>query len=99
MRYDGAPARADRLSCPEAKPHPPRDRARQAATSPLRAPRAAVARQAAHPRRVRSGAGSVGVVVVPPLVWRGLGIALRRVLPLLLAAERGDVEIVPGAPH
>src|SRR6478672_12986589 len=41
----------------------------------------------------------VGVVVVPPLVGRGLGIALRRVLPLLLATERGDVEVAPGASH
>src|SRR4029434_5002069 len=30
---------------------------------------------------------------------RRLGIALRRVLPLLLASERRDVEIIPGAPH
>ena len=39
------------------------------------------------------------VVPVPPLVRRGLGIALGRVLPLLLAPERGDVEVAPGAPH
>ena len=35
----------------------------------------------------------------PPLIRRSLGIALRRVLPLLLAPERSDVEVVPGAPH
>src|SRR6476660_4047121 len=46
-----------------------------------------------------SGAVPVRVVVVPPLVWRGLGVALRRVLPLLLAPECGDVEVAPGAPH
>jgi hypothetical protein len=28
-----------------------------------------------------------------------LRVPLRRVLPLLLAAERGDVEVVPGVPH
>src|SRR5881398_1948511 len=39
------------------------------------------------------------VVPDPPLVRRGLGIALRRVLPLLLTPERSDVEVVPGAPH
>src|SRR6266545_6933993 len=42
---------------------------------------------------------AVGVVVVPPPVRRGLRVPLRRVLPLLLAAERGDVEVVPRAPH
>ena len=41
----------------------------------------------------------VRVVVVPPLVRRSLRIVLRRVLPLLLTAERGDVEVVPRAPH
>src|SRR5262252_4914436 len=50
-------------------------------------------------------AGSIGIRLVwfvvpdPPLVRRGLGVALRRVLPLLLAAERSDVEVAPGAPH
>src|SRR5207244_10817631 len=39
------------------------------------------------------------VVPDPPLIRRSLGIALRRVLPLLLAPERSDVEVVPGAPH
>src|SRR5215218_6645629 len=46
-----------------------------------------------------SPALAVGVVVVPPPVRRGLRVPLRRVLPLLLAAERGDVEVVPGVPH
>src|SRR5919112_5755453 len=46
-----------------------------------------------------SGGVAVRVVVVPPLVGRGLGVALGRVLPLLLAPERGDVEVAPGAPH
>src|SRR6266496_6176565 len=55
--------------------------------------------QAARPQCVQLGARPVCVVVVPPLVWRGLGIALRRVLPVLLATERGDVEIAPSAPH
>src|ERR671922_2426010 len=41
----------------------------------------------------------VRVVVVPPLVRRGLGVALRRVLPLLLAAERRYVEVGPGGSH
>src|SRR5262245_25271244 len=41
----------------------------------------------------------VCVVPVPPFVRRSLWIALRRVLPLLLAPERGDVEVVPSASH
>src|ERR671925_2256703 len=41
----------------------------------------------------------VRVVIVPPLVRRGLGVALRRVLPLLLAAERRYVEVGPGGSH
>src|SRR5215207_1158177 len=39
------------------------------------------------------------VVQVPPLVRRGLRVALRRVLPLLLAPERRHVEVAPGAAH
>src|SRR5215216_1352299 len=50
-------------------------------------------------RRERSGVLAVRVVVVPPLVRRGLRVALRGVLPLLLAPERGDVEIAPGGAH
>src|SRR5208337_5269610 len=47
------------------------------------------------------GRGFRGVVVVPvpPFVRRGLGVALRRVLPNLLTAERCDVEVAPGGPH
>src|ERR1700757_2143450 len=51
------------------------------------------------PLRVRRGFGVVVVMPVPPLVRRGLRIALGRVLPLLLASERGQVEIAPDAPH
>ena len=29
----------------------------------------------------------------PPPIWRSLGVALRRVLPLFLATERSQVEI------
>src|SRR5882724_9798635 len=36
---------------------------------------------------------------VPPLVRHSLGVSLRRVLPLLLTTERGDVEIAPRATH
>src|SRR5438067_4050365 len=39
------------------------------------------------------------VVPDPPLLRRGLGIALRRILPLLLAPERSDIEVVPGVSH
>src|SRR5437588_9080635 len=39
------------------------------------------------------------VVPDPPLVRRGLGVALRRILPLLLAPKRSQVEVAPGAPH
>src|SRR4051794_36100942 len=42
---------------------------------------------------------AVFVVPVPPLVRRGLGIALGEVLPLLLTPERGHVEVAPGAPQ
>jgi hypothetical protein len=47
-------------------------------------------------RRERSRVLAVRVVVVPPLVRRGLRVALGRVFPLLLASKRGDVEIAPG---
>src|SRR5688572_19898361 len=47
----------------------------------------------------RSGGLVVLVVEVPPLVRRGLRVALGGVLPLLLAPERGDVEVAPGAAH
>src|SRR5207248_10856387 len=38
------------------------------------------------------------VVPDPPLVRRRLRVALRRVLPLLLAPERSDIEVVPSVP-
>src|SRR5258705_13801377 len=41
------------------------------------------------------GAGNVTVVPVPPLVRPALGVAFRRVLPLLLTPERRHVEIAP----
>src|SRR5712692_12127498 len=41
----------------------------------------------------------VFVMPVPPVVRRRLGIALGRVLPRLLASERGQVEVAPGAPE
>ena len=50
------------------------------------------------PRRVRRRLGVVGVVPVPPLVRRGLGVTLRRVLPRLVSAEGRDVEIAPVVP-
>src|SRR5205823_526528 len=42
---------------------------------------------------------AVLVVPPPPLVRRSLGIALRRVLPLLLTPQGSDVEVVPSVPH
>src|ERR1700689_31601 len=42
---------------------------------------------------------AVLVVEVPPLVGRSLRIALGRVLPLLLAAERGHIQVAPGTAH
>src|SRR5215510_1265636 len=51
------------------------------------------------PLGVGRGLGVVGVVPVPPLVRRRLRVARRRVLPLLLAPERSDVEVSPRAPH
>src|SRR5262249_37045770 len=44
------------------------------------------------PRRVLR----VGVVPAPPLIRWTLRIALRRILPILLAAKRGHIEEVPG---
>src|SRR6185312_6075621 len=49
------------------------------------------------PLLVRCRIRDVAVVPVPPLVGRRLGIALGRILPELLPAEGGDVEVVPGA--
>src|SRR4051794_4395362 len=49
-----------------------------------------------HPRLALPG---ICVVVVPPLVGRRLRIALGGVFPLLLPAERGDVEVVPRVAH
>src|ERR1035438_6670396 len=51
------------------------------------------------PLHVRRGFGFVVVVPVPPLVWRGLGGTLWRILPSLLTAERRKVEVAPGGPH
>src|SRR4051794_28245373 len=45
------------------------------------------------PFRVRHGIGNVAVVPVPPFVGPLLWVAFRRILPLLLAAEGGHVEI------
>src|SRR5262245_6060370 len=42
---------------------------------------------------------AVLVVPIPPLIRRGLSIAFRRVLPLLLAPEGSDVQVVPSTPH
>src|SRR5580693_6178406 len=39
------------------------------------------------------------VVPVPPVIRRGLRIALGRVFPVFLAPERGHVEVAPGAPE
>src|SRR5215468_12579690 len=51
------------------------------------------------PFRVGRGLSVVVVVPVPPLIWRGLGVTLRRVLPGLLTAERREVEVAPDGPH
>src|SRR4051794_9029490 len=50
-------------------------------------------------RRLKDGRLVVLVMEVPPPVGRGLRVALGRVLPLLLAPERGDVEVAPRAAH
>src|SRR5918995_779848 len=47
----------------------------------------------------RAGLRAEFVVQPPPPIRRGLRIALGRVLPLLLAAKRGDIQVVPRAPH
>src|SRR5260370_28336690 len=51
------------------------------------------------PLRIRRGLGVVVVVPVPPLVCRGLGVTLWRVLPGLLTAERRHIEVAPGGSH
>src|SRR5580698_600633 len=51
------------------------------------------------PVRVRRGLDVVVVVPVPPLVRWCLRVALWRVLPGLLTAERGDIEVAPNGPH
>src|SRR5688500_5613303 len=53
----------------------------------------------AHPSIIAVRLGVTGVVPDPPLVRRSLWIALGRVFPLFLSAERGEVEIVPGVAH
>jgi len=52
-----------------------------------------------HPALRWLGFALVFVVPVPPLVRRGLRVALGRVLPFLLTAERGDVEVAEAAPE
>src|SRR5580704_10422136 len=51
------------------------------------------------PSGVGRCAGGVFVVPVPPLVWFGLGVTCGRVLPDLLASERGHVEVAPDGTH
>src|SRR5215510_6703484 len=51
------------------------------------------------PLRVRRWLGVVVVMPVPPLVRRGLGVTLWRVLPSLLTAQRRDIEVAPSTPH
>src|ERR1041385_1089676 len=51
------------------------------------------------PFRVGRGVGHVAVVPVPPFVRPALRITLRRVFPLLLTSERGDVEVAPDRAH
>src|SRR5688572_7808469 len=83
----GASARA-----PRARRASPRTRSR-------RPPRWRSAPRPGNRRRARSrgNARRVLVVAVPPGVRRGLRVALRRVLPLLLAPERREVEVAPRA--
>src|SRR5260221_3934525 len=96
-------------SRPAPPPTPCRDRPARAGTPPgarlprervgsrARAPRAALGVGEARTGRLVDGRLVVLVVEVPPQIGLGLRVALGRVLPLLLAAERGDVEIGPGA--
>src|SRR5215213_412593 len=99
----GAPAR-------RAPPTGRRSRRPAPAASPRAARRPHAPSRACAPRAALRGGGLrqggledvrlvVLVVQVPPAVGRGLRVALGLVLPLLLAAERGDVEVGPGAAH
>src|ERR1039457_5336318 len=51
------------------------------------------------PQWVGRGLGLVVVMPVPPLVRRSLRVALWRVLPGFLTAERRHIEVAPGGPH
>src|SRR5262249_55194360 len=51
------------------------------------------------PLRVRRVLGVIVVVPVPPLVRRSLRVALRRILPNLLTAERSEIEVAPDGAH
>src|SRR5215204_4661956 len=73
----------------------PRPRRRPTA----RAPRAALRRGRVRQGVLEDGPVVVLVVAVPPHVGLRLRVALRRVLPDLLAPERGDVQVVPGVAH
>src|SRR5512145_2387254 len=55
--------------------------------------------QSAAISRVSAALCAVLIVAPPPLVRRALRPALRRVLPVLLAAERRQVEERPGTPE
>src|SRR4029077_13938132 len=74
-------------------PPAPRRRARRSRERFRAALRGGLGRQ----RRLEDGRVVVLVVEVPPAVARGLRVALGRVLPVVLAAQRGHVEIGPGA--
>src|SRR5580692_509838 len=51
------------------------------------------------PFRIGRGIGDVKLVPVPPFVRPALRIAFRRILPRLLPAERGHVEVAPDGAH
>src|ERR1700749_2143932 len=51
------------------------------------------------PLLVGRALGVVVVVPVPPLVRRSLRVSVGRILPTLLASERGQIEIAPCTAH
>src|SRR5687768_7749010 len=77
----------------------PPARCGRAARLPPRRRATAAAPPVALPRRGLSRGVTVLVVQVPPLVRRGLRVALGRVLPILLATQQRHVQVRPGGPH
>src|ERR1700686_2312019 len=78
-------------TCPP-KADCPRDGRRATGDEPRTAP------SASPPLPLGQLGAAVFIVPAPPRIRWGLGVIVGRVLPVLLASERGQVEVTPGAP-